>query len=126
LLASEHAFRAYKLSKRFDQDISAVCGAYWIDLRDGRVNDARVAYGGMAAVPARARHCEQALIGQAWTPATVVCAMEELARDYTPISDMRAGAEYRATTARTLLYRFALETQEREVATRVRAFGQSA
>jgi xanthine dehydrogenase small subunit len=126
LRAGEQHFRTYKLSKRFDQDISALCAAFWVDVRGGRVNAARVAYGGMAAVPARARHCEEALAGRPWSLPSVANAMDALAQDYTPISDMRAGAPYRAATARTLLYRFALETLDGTVATSVRAFGQSA
>ncbi|HTV73095.1 MAG TPA: xanthine dehydrogenase small subunit, partial [Candidatus Acidoferrales bacterium] len=124
LLAPTSHFASYKLSKRFDQDIAAVCAAFWIDVQGGRVQAARVAYGGMAAVPARARRCEEALTGEPWSRASVARAMEALAEDYAPISDMRANAEYRATTARTLLYRFALETLDAAVATRVRDFGR--
>ncbi len=109
----------YKISKRFDQDISAVCGAYCIELEQGRIKEARVAFGGMAATPKRAPRCEQALRGKPWSEATVRAAMAALDGDYAPITDMRASREYRANVARNLLYRFFLETSGSGVATRV-------
>jgi xanthine dehydrogenase small subunit len=101
--------RTYKVSKRFDQDISAVCAAYWLELDGSRVATARVAYGGMAAVPQRATHCEEALIGREWNEATVRQAMNALERDFAPISDMRSSADYRNRISRNLLFRFYLE-----------------
>jgi len=109
----------YKISKRFDQDISAVCAAYSIELEQGRIGEARVAYGGMAATPRRAPRCEQALRGRPWTEATARAAMSALDADYAPISDMRASREYRASVARNLLYRFFLETSGSGARTRV-------
>ncbi|GGF05934.1 xanthine dehydrogenase small subunit [Aliidongia dinghuensis] len=103
-------FRAYKISKRFDQDISAVCGGFAVTLDDGRVADIRLAFGGMAAVPARARQAEQALLGQPWTEAAVAAALPALALDFSPLSDMRASADYRARVAANLLRKFQLET----------------
>jgi xanthine dehydrogenase small subunit len=105
-------FRTYKIAKRWDQDISAVCGAYLLTLRDGRVADARVAYGGMAATPRRARCCEAALIGAPWTEATVADAASALAEDFAPIADWRASAAYRSTVAGNLLHRLWLETAQ--------------
>jgi xanthine dehydrogenase small subunit len=95
----------YKLSKRFDQDISAVCGCFNIRVEDGRVAHARVAFGGMAATPKRARSVEAALDGQPWTAATVTHAMSRFAEDFQPISDMRASAAYRLRTAQNMLAR---------------------
>jgi xanthine dehydrogenase small subunit len=103
--------RIVKLSKRFDSDISAVCGAFAIGLADGRVGSARIAFGGMAGVPARAPACEAALTGQAWTEATVEAAALALAEDYHPLSDMRGSAAYRLTAAANLLRRIWHETQ---------------
>ena len=117
--AADAHVRSYKISKRFDQDISAVCGAYRIVVAEGEVVEAHVAYGGMAAIPKRATHCEQALAGRAWTEATVQAAMRALDADYTPLTDMRASASYRRQVARNLLYRFWLETSAQHVATRV-------
>jgi len=107
-------FRTYKLSKRFDQDISAVCAAFAIILDGGVVRDARIAFGGVAATPKRAALAEQALAGQAWNEDTVARAMDALARDYSPLSDMRASDAYRNATVRNLLYRFYLETRPKD------------
>ena len=103
-------FRTYKLSKRYDQDISAVCAAFAIKLENGLVQDAHVAYGGMAATSRRAPQAEAAMNGQPWNEATLKAAMAALAQDYTPLSDMRATAAYRMKTAQNLLRRFWLET----------------
>jgi xanthine dehydrogenase small subunit len=104
------ALRAYKLSKRFDQDISSLCGAFAVTLRDGLVRQARIAFGGMAETPRRAPRAEAALLGQPWTEASARSAMAALALDYEPISDFRATRHYRRTAGANLLYRFWLET----------------
>jgi len=104
-------FRTYKLAKRFDQDISAVCAAFSF-VRDGAtVTRARIAFGGMAATPKRAREAEAAMDGQPWNEATLTAAMAALARDYQPLSDMRASSAYRMKAAQNLLRRFWLETR---------------
>ncbi|MGP3699058.1 xanthine dehydrogenase small subunit [Rhodobacter sp. NSM] len=97
--------RCYKLSKRFDQDISAVCGCFDISVEDGRVTAARVAFGGMAGIPKRAKAVEAALIGRPWSLATVEVAREAFAEDFTPLSDMRASADYRLEAAANMLTR---------------------
>ncbi len=101
---------AYKITKRFDQDISAVCAAFAIELDGGTVRSARVAFGGMAATPKRAPACEAALVGHSWSAATCEKAAGALAQDYTPIADMRASGAYRLTVAQNLLRKFQLET----------------
>ena len=103
--------RAYKISKRFDCDISALCAGFTIDVRDGVVHDVRLAFGGMAATVRRAAQAEAALRGQPWTQATVQAAQQALAQDFTPLSDMRASAAYRLQVAQNLLQRFWLETR---------------
>lgn len=103
--------RCYKLSKRFDQDISAVCGCFNITVENGRVSAARIAFGGMAGTPKRAAAVEAALTGQPWDEATVTKAMQAFAQDYTPLSDMRASARYRLETAANMLRRYYLEDQ---------------
>ncbi len=103
-------FRTYKLSKRFDQDISAVCAAFAIELDGKTVKQARIAFGGMAATPKRASQAEQVLQGQAWSEQNVQAAMQLLQQDYQALSDMRASSEYRQQSAANLLYRFFLET----------------
>ncbi|MDB5471060.1 MAG: xdhA [Caulobacter sp.] len=93
----------FKLSKRFDQDISAVCGAFSLAIEGGIVSEARIAFGGMAATPKRAAAGEAALIGRPWTDETVEMAAAALAEDFQPIDDMRASAAYRLTAAQNLL-----------------------
>jgi len=105
------AVRAYKISKRFDCDISAVCAALALELEDERIASVRLAYGGLAATVERAVQAEAALLGQPWTEATLRPAMAALARDYTPLTDMRASAGYRLQVAQNLLRRFWLETR---------------
>ena len=100
---------SYKLSKRIDQDISAVAVAFAVRVVDDRVIDARIAFGGMAAVAARARATERALVGSAWTQASVDTAVEKLAEDFKPLSDMRASSAYRLQAAGNLLRRFYFE-----------------
>ncbi len=103
--------RCYKLAKRFDQDISAVCMAIALRLDGGNVADIRIALGGMAAIPKRALLTEQSLMGKPWDDSTVALAMQALAADFSPLSDMRASASYRSRATANLLYRFYLETR---------------
>ncbi|WP_371870123.1 FAD binding domain-containing protein [Gemmobacter megaterium] len=103
--------KCYKLSKRFDQDISAVLGALNITLDKGRVSAARIAFGGMAGTPKRASGAEAALLGSDWSQATVEAACAALRRDFTPLSDMRASAGYRMEAAVAMLRRYWLEDQ---------------
>jgi xanthine dehydrogenase small subunit len=100
------ALRCYKLSKRFDQDISAVCGCFNVTVEAGVVRAARIAFGGMAGIPKRAALAEAALVGQPWTLATAEAAATAMAGDFTPLTDMRASAEYRLTTAQNLMIRY--------------------
>ncbi len=106
--ATRH-FRTWKVSKREDQDISAVCGAFAIDVSDGHISGARIAFGGMAATPLRARATEAFLLTRPWDAATVTAAAEVLAHEYTPLSDMRASSAYRSRVAAGLLHRLWLE-----------------
>ncbi len=107
--------RAYKLSKRYDSDISAVCGAFAVDLdADGRIGAVRLAFGGMAATVRRAAAAESALIGQDWSgrdEAPLAAATRALAQDFQPLTDHRASAAYRQQAAANLLRRFWLETR---------------
>jgi xanthine dehydrogenase small subunit len=114
---------SYKISKRIDQDISAVCTTFSVVLEGGTVSRARLAYGGMAAVPARARHAEAALEHGGWNETALATAMEALSRDFQPLNDMRASEAYRLRTAANLLRRFFLEntTEPRSAALRTQA-----
>ena len=98
--------RCYKVSKRFDQDISAVMGGFDLRIDAGKITHARIAFGGMAGTPKRALGVEGALIGQTWELATVQRAMGYFAQDYQPLSDMRASAQYRQNVAENLLLRY--------------------
>ena len=102
---------AYKLSKRRDEDISAVALGITLHLSGGTISDARLAFGGMAATPKRATTTEAALIGQPFAEATFDAAAQALVQDFTPLSDMRASADYRMRASRNLLRRFWLEAQ---------------
>jgi xanthine dehydrogenase small subunit len=112
-LAGPTHFAAYKVSKRRDQDISAVAAGFALRLDGGIVIEARLAFGGMAAVPARAPDAERALVGRPWTADAARAAAAALDRDFRPLSDMRASAAYRMLVARNLLTRFLLETTGR-------------
>jgi xanthine dehydrogenase small subunit len=116
---ADSVFRTYKISKRFDQDIAAVCAAFRVTLRNGTIADARVAFGGVAATPRRATQCETALSGAKWNEVTLSAAMNALDRDFTPIDDMRASAAYRKLVSRNLLQRFYIESTTPDVATSV-------
>lgn len=109
-LAASDLFAAYKISKRLDEDISAACGAFRVRVADGKVAEAVIAFGGMAATPKRAAMAEAALVGQTWNEATVEVAATRMIEDYQPISDMRASADYRMLAAQNLLRRFYLES----------------
>lgn len=103
--------RTYKLAKRFDQDISAVCAAFALTLDGDTILDARIAFGGMAATPKRAARAEAALRGQPWNEDALRMAMAALAEDYAPLSDMRASSGYRMRAAQNLLRRYWYETR---------------
>ncbi len=103
-------FRAYKISKRFYQDISAVMAAFLFTVENGRIVNARVAFGGMASTPKRARRAEAALGGAVLSESgTLARALKAIERDYAPISDMCASSEYRAKVARSLLAKALVE-----------------
>ncbi|HCL67224.1 MAG TPA: xanthine dehydrogenase small subunit [Rhizobium sp.] len=107
----DNRFAVYKISKRRDEDISALCGAFSLELDDENVvTSIRIAFGGMAATPKRARAVEAALHGRPWTESAIAEARDAFGRDFTPLTDWRATAEYRLLTAKNLLTRFFLET----------------
>jgi xanthine dehydrogenase small subunit len=112
-------YRVYKISKRFDQDISAVLGAFLIRLDGSTIAEARIAFGGMAATPKRAVRAEAALRGQPWNEATVTAARSALEQDFSPIDDMRASAAYRMKVAQNLFNRLYAETSGEKPETRL-------
>ena len=119
--AINRQFFSYKISKRFDQDISALCGAFSLEIAAGTVAVARIAFGGMAATPKRASATETALIGRPWNAETLESACAAMRVDFQPISDMRASADYRGTAAANLLRKVFAETQQTAPAARVLA-----
>ena len=112
LAAFGRQVRGYKISKRFDCDISALCAGMAIELDGATVRSVRLAYGGMAAVVKRAAQAEAAIVGQPWTEGTVRAAQQALARDFSPMTDMRASSAYRLQVAQNLLQRLWLETRQ--------------
>ncbi|MDA3920789.1 MAG: xanthine dehydrogenase small subunit [Salinisphaera sp.] len=119
VLATDEHFRCYKISKRFDQDISAVCAAFKIRVEDGRVAAIRTGFGGVAATPKRAVSTEAALQGQPWNEATATAAEAVLAKEFSPLTDMRASEQYRRLVTSRLLRKFYIETTQPEARTRV-------
>jgi xanthine dehydrogenase small subunit len=111
--------RAYKVSKRFDQDISAVFACFALDMDGERIAAARIGCGGVAPTPTRAFAAEAVLQGAPWTAATADAAARALAGEFAPIDDMRASARYRRAALGNLLRRFYLETTAPESLTRV-------
>jgi len=107
----DEVMRAYKLSKRRDSDISAVCAGLWLRLDGDTVVEARLGWGGMAATPRRAPLAEAALAGQPWSETTMRAAQVALAQDFSPLTDLRASATYRQQAAAGLLERFWYETR---------------
>ncbi|WP_086643349.1 xanthine dehydrogenase small subunit [Acetobacter sp. DsW_063] len=105
-------FAGYKVSKRFDQDISAVMAGFSLCIEGDAISEVRLAFGGMAGTPKRAAAAEAALMGRLWDESALETAREALAQDFTPLSDMRASAWYRLEVARNLLTRFHAETTD--------------
>jgi xanthine dehydrogenase small subunit len=118
-LSENELFKAYKISKRLEDDISASCAAIKICLQDNHIMDAKIAFGGMAEIPKRAGHAELALIKQDWSEASFEQAMKVLGSDFSPISDFRSSADYRLAASKNLLMRFFLEINLGSNTTRV-------
>ena len=114
LAAMQRQVRAYKISKRFDCDISALCAGFAIELDGERVKSIRLAFGGMAATVKRAAGAEAALLGKPFNAENVKAAQAALAQDFKPMSDMRASADYRLKVAQNLIQRLWLETRSEQ------------
>jgi xanthine dehydrogenase small subunit len=107
--AKNQSLKVYKISKRIDDDISAVLAAFHLEISAGKVVSATMAFGGMAAIPKRALACEQALLGQPWQQSTIDAAKLALTQDFQPMSDVRASSKYRMIVAQNLLQKCFLE-----------------
>jgi len=112
-------FKVYKISKRFDDDISAVLVACSIEIDNNIIENVRIAFGGMAAIPKRAKNCEQALQGQAFDQSSIDLAKKALEQDFQPLSDVRASADYRMKVAQNIIQKFFLEISQQKILSRV-------
>ncbi len=113
LPGGEEFFAVYKLSKRREEDISTLCGAFRVRLENNRVDEITIAFGGMAEIPKRARAAEKALKGAEWNNAGIGRGAQGLREDFVPLSDVRGSAQYRMLAAKNLLQRFYLESTGR-------------
>ena len=120
----DHVVRSYKVSKRFDQDISAICAGFSLRLSSRRVDQINIVFGGMAGIPLRARATENFLSGKEWCESNVISAAEILAQEYEPLSDMRASSAYRRQASANLLRRFYEESVSPATLTNVYSFGR--
>ncbi len=110
-----HNFKAYKISKRFDDDISSVCASFNFKIKDQRIQDVAIAYGGMAEIPKRAKNCENFLKNSKFSEDIFEKAKNLLKKDFNPISDMRASKNYRLEVAENLLVKFFIETKTKKL-----------
>ena len=111
----ENTFKAYKISKRFDDDISSVCASFNLQLINKKIKSIKIAYGGMASIPKRAKYCEKILLNSPITDQIINKAKEALEQDFKPVSDMRASAKYRMIVAKNLLHKCFLEITHKKL-----------
>jgi len=111
----KNIFKAYKISKRFDDDISSVCVAFNLIIEKKKIKEIKIAYGGMAAIPKRAAYCEKVLLNSSITRQVIDKAKNALEKDFSPISDMRASGSYRKIIAKNLLEKCFLEINEKKL-----------
>ena len=114
-LFKNNTFKAYKISKRFDDDISSVCAAFNLEIIKNKVKSVRIAYGGMAAIPKRATYCESILKNSPFIDETIDKAKKALEKDFRPISDMRSSGSYRMDIAKNLIEKFYVETKQKKI-----------
>ena len=114
-IANKNIFKAYKISKRFDDDISSVCAAFNLTIENKKIKNIKIAYGGMAAIPKRAIHCEKSLLNSPITEEIIDKAKEALEKDFSPINDMRASGKYRRIISKNLLEKCFIEIKEKKL-----------
>ena len=114
-LFPKNIFKAYKISKRFDDDISSVCASFNVQLINKKIKNIRIAYGGMASIPKRAKYCEKILLNSHINEQVINKAKKALEQDFRPISDMRASAKYRLIVAKNLLHKCFLEIMNKKL-----------
>jgi len=108
-------FKAYKISKRIDDDISSVCASFNVELKNNKVKKIRVAYGGMANIPKRAIYCEKILLNSSLSDNIINKAKKSLEKDFKPITDVRASQKYRMEVAKNLLEKCFLEIKQKKL-----------
>ena len=111
----KNIFKAYKISKRIDDDISSVCASFNVELENNKIKKIKVAYGGMANIPKRAVNCEKILLNSPLSDNTINKAKKSLEKDFKPISDMRAGGQYRMEVAKNLLEKCYAEIKQKKL-----------
>ena len=114
-LFEKNIFKAYKVSKRFDDDISSVCAAFNLEIVKNKIEAARIAYGGMDAIPKRAKFCEKILLNSSLNDQTINKAKQALEKDFKPINDMRASGLYRMEVAKNLLEKCYIEIKQKKL-----------
>jgi len=114
-LFEKNIFKAYKVSKRFDDDISSICAAFNLKIVKSKIENVRIAYGGMAAIPKRAIFCEKVLLKSLVNSETIKKAKEALEKDFKPISDVRASGLYRMEVAKNLLEKCCAEIKKKKI-----------
>ena len=114
-LFPKNIFKAYKISKRFDDDISSVCASFNLEVMNKKIKNIRIAYGGMSSIPKRAKYCEKILLNSPIKEQIINKAKEALEKDFKPINDMRASGKYRMEVAKNLLRKCFLEIEQKKL-----------
>ena len=110
----KNIFKAYKISKRIDDDISSVCASFNFEIKNKKIKNVKIAFGGMSSIPKRAKYCEKILQNNEFTEKILIKAKQSLTKDFMPISDMRASKEYRIEIAKNLLTKCFAEIQNKK------------
>ena len=114
-LFKKNIFKAYKISKRIDDDISSVCASFNLEIVNKKIKNIKIAYGGMAPIPKRAINCEKILLNSNFSEAVIIKAKKLLEKDFEPIDDMRASRNYRMEVAKNLLNKCFLEIKKNKL-----------
>ena len=111
----KNIFKAFKISKRIDDDISSVCASFNLEIVNKKIKNIKIAYGGMAPIPKRARHCEKILLNTNFSKNVILKAQISLEKDFIPIDDMRASKNYRMEIAKNLLEKCFIEIKNNKL-----------
>jgi len=111
----KNIFKAYKISKRIDDDISSVCASFNLEINNNKIKNIKIAYGGMAPIPKRAINCEKTLINSSFSEESFEKAKKNLEKDFSPINDTRATKDYRMEVAKNLLMKCFIEIKKNKL-----------